>query len=86
MIALITSPHTKIPESLTDDSLSNGDLKPPNKRNEVVMKSGSNISKKTNSDHEMHTMMVEGYTNLSLIREEDIIRRRDTTKPPNPYL
>ncbi len=34
----------------------------------------------------MHTMMVEGYTNLSLIREEDIIRRRDVNKPQNPYL
>jgi len=29
------------------------------------------------SDHEIH--MVEGYTNLSLIREED--RRKDISKP-----
>jgi len=69
---------------LTDDSLSNGGCKPPTKRNEVVLKSGSNLSKKR--DYEMHTMMVEGYTNLSLIREEDIIRRRDVNKPQNPYL
>ena len=64
---MIKSPHIKIPESLTDDSLSSYSSKPKSTKGNQLRRS---VEKKPTSDQEM--TMVEGYTSLHLIREEEI--------------
>jgi len=78
---LIKTSHIKIPESLTDDSLSSYSSKPKSTKGNQLRRS---VEKKTISDQEM--TMVEGYSSLHLIREEEIKGGKDIKGPLNPYL